>query len=138
MWERNINWLPLSCPWGPGLQPRHVPWPGIEPVTFHFAVRCPTNWATQARTSLGIYLDMITSYANSYTMRQWTCPYTLPFLPIICKLYFFIRKHIYTLFVILSPLIGISFTITYTQFILIILLQLKYWNFPWTYGAFLL
>ena len=38
MWERNINWLPLACP-QPGTwpQPRHVPWPGIEPVTFQFA-----------------------------------------------------------------------------------------------------
>ena len=30
------TWLPLThtpC-WGPGLQPRHVPWLGIEPATF--------------------------------------------------------------------------------------------------------
>ena len=35
--ERNINWLPLAgSNWGPGPQARHVPWPGIEPVTFWF------------------------------------------------------------------------------------------------------
>ena len=36
---RNINvWLPLMCPyWGPGVQPRHVPWLGKETVTLWFA-----------------------------------------------------------------------------------------------------
>ena len=27
-------------------QPRQVPWPGIKPVTLHFAGPHPTNWAT--------------------------------------------------------------------------------------------
>ena len=31
---------------GPGPQPRHVPWPGIEPATFQFAVWRLTHWAT--------------------------------------------------------------------------------------------
>ena len=33
---RNINvWLPLThLPWGPGMQPRHVPWLGIEQRPF--------------------------------------------------------------------------------------------------------
>ena len=33
--EKNINvwFLSRSPHWGPGLQPRHVPWLGIEPVT---------------------------------------------------------------------------------------------------------
>ena len=36
--ERNITvWLPLSLLLGPGLQPRHVPWLGIEPVTLWFS-----------------------------------------------------------------------------------------------------
>ena len=38
--EREINikvWLPLAGPpQGPGLQPRHVPCLGIEPVAFWF------------------------------------------------------------------------------------------------------
>ena len=38
------------CPdWGLNLQPRHVPWPGIEPVTLWFAGWHPANWATLAR-----------------------------------------------------------------------------------------
>ena len=39
-----------TCPnQGPGPQPRHVPWPGIQLMTFHFAVWQPTNWAMLAR-----------------------------------------------------------------------------------------
>ena len=30
---------------GPGLQPRHVPWLGIEPGTFWFMEWCSTHWA---------------------------------------------------------------------------------------------
>ena len=42
--ERNIR---------PSPQPRHVPWLGIEPVTFWFKGWCSIHWATSART---IYL----------------------------------------------------------------------------------
>ena len=31
-----IGCLSHAPNWGPGLQPRHIPWPGIEPVTFGF------------------------------------------------------------------------------------------------------
>ena len=52
--ERNIDvrekhrWVAsLSClHQGPNLQPRLVPWPGIEPATFRFAEGHPTSWAT--------------------------------------------------------------------------------------------
>ena len=36
--ERKKHWLVASCMHpvqGPNLQPRCVPWPGIEPATFH-------------------------------------------------------------------------------------------------------
>ena len=38
----------MGCLWhapnqGPGLQPRHAPWPGIELAIFRFARRCPTS-----------------------------------------------------------------------------------------------
>ena len=39
---RNMDWLPFPN-WGPSLQPKHVPLPGIEPVTLGFAGRPPTN-----------------------------------------------------------------------------------------------
>ena len=39
-----------TCPnQGPKPQPRHVPWPGIEQVTFCFVRRHPTNWVTLVR-----------------------------------------------------------------------------------------
>ena len=34
--ETSISCLSHTPNWGPGLQPRHVPWLGIEPVTFLF------------------------------------------------------------------------------------------------------
>ena len=33
---------------GPGLQPRHVPWLGIEPATLWFVGQCSIHWATPA------------------------------------------------------------------------------------------
>ena len=43
--ERNISvWLLLNRPhWGPGSQPRHVTWLGIEPVTLWFAARAQST-----------------------------------------------------------------------------------------------
>ena len=41
---------------GPGLQPRHVPWPAMELVTFGFAGWCSIHWATPA---IAIYLFFI-------------------------------------------------------------------------------
>ena len=35
--------------WGPSLQPRHVPWLGIKPVTLWFAGWHSIHWATPAR-----------------------------------------------------------------------------------------
>ena len=35
--------------WGPGPQPRHVPWLGIEPATLWFSGRPSIHWATPAR-----------------------------------------------------------------------------------------
>ena len=45
------NWLPLVGARIGRLnpQPRHVPWPGIEQVTFHFVGQHPTHWATPVR-----------------------------------------------------------------------------------------
>ena len=50
--DRNTNvWLPLTCPyWGPGPQPRHMPWLEIELVTLWFAGWCSIHWATPTRT----------------------------------------------------------------------------------------
>ena len=46
--ERNISvWFRAPPHRGPGLQPRHVPWLGIEPTTLWFAGGCSVHWATQ-------------------------------------------------------------------------------------------
>ena len=59
--KRNINvWLPLACPthhhhWGPGLQPRHVPWQEIELVTFWFTGQYSIHWATPVRAAFPFF-----------------------------------------------------------------------------------
>ena len=58
--ERNIHvWdvaSHIATNWGPGLQPRHVSWLGIRPVTFRFAGQCSVHWATPAR-AIYIFLE---------------------------------------------------------------------------------
>ena len=41
--------------WGPGPQPRQVPWLGTEPVTIWFAGPHSIHWATPARAILEIF-----------------------------------------------------------------------------------
>ena len=49
-------WLPLTWPpLGPGPQPRHMPWLGIEPETLWFAGRHSIHWATPARAEIFLY-----------------------------------------------------------------------------------
>ena len=38
-----------ALPWGPSLQPSHVPWLRIEPATLWFTGQHPIHWATPAR-----------------------------------------------------------------------------------------
>ena len=70
-YERNINSCLLYIPnQRPNPQSRHVPWLGIELVTFLFAVRCPTYWTTPARvhTVGSLYLNLaipITHFKNT-------------------------------------------------------------------------
>ena len=44
------HWLVVSR--GPGLQPRHMPQPGIELVTLWFVGRWLTHWATPVRATI--------------------------------------------------------------------------------------
>ena len=41
-----ISCLSHNPNWGPGPQPRHVPWLGIEPVTFLFTDQHSDHWGT--------------------------------------------------------------------------------------------
>ena len=44
--------------WGPGLQPMHVPWLGIEPVTVWFTGQHSVHWATPARANLCSFIKI--------------------------------------------------------------------------------
>ena len=55
MWGTNIDWLPSHAFWpGTKLKPRHVPWLGIEPVTFQFTGQCSNQLS---HTSQGAVLN---------------------------------------------------------------------------------
>ena len=55
--ETSMSGCLLCAPsWGPGLQPRHVPWLGIEPTTLWFTAQHSIHWATPARTELHSFL----------------------------------------------------------------------------------
>ena len=47
--ETLIGCLLHAPNWGSGLQPRHMPWPGIKLVTFWFTGQCSIHWGTPAR-----------------------------------------------------------------------------------------
>ena len=62
MWERNIDRLVAShaCPdWGLNLQPRYVPWLGIEPATFWCMGWCSNQLSHPARVILFIFNSML-------------------------------------------------------------------------------
>ena len=47
--------------WGPGLQPRHVPWLGTKPATLWFTSRHSIHWATPTRAESFINWALLTS-----------------------------------------------------------------------------
>ena len=51
--------LSLAPYWGPGLQPRHVPWLGNKPVTLWFTSPCSIHWATPARAEMSFYFNIV-------------------------------------------------------------------------------
>ena len=50
--------------WGPGPQPRHVPWLGIEPVTLWFADWHSIHWATPARAKPKVLIVTVPRYLS--------------------------------------------------------------------------
>ena len=54
--ETLISCLSRAPNWGPGLWPRHMPWLGIELVTFRFTGQCSIPWTTPARAQWTLYL----------------------------------------------------------------------------------
>ena len=55
VWERLVasHKVPNQ---GPGLEPRHVPWLGIEPAAFQFTGQRSVHWATPTRAHTFIFL----------------------------------------------------------------------------------
>ena len=64
--------------WGPGPQPRHVPWLGIKPVTLCFTGQCSIHWATPARADFGLYQG---TYKYSWS-ASWKFNYNV-FMPLV-------------------------------------------------------
>ena len=63
--EISTSCLSQDPSWSLGLQPRHEPWPGIEPVTFWFAGQCSINWATPSRTVFSYHVKFTIEICNS-------------------------------------------------------------------------
>ena len=57
--------------WGPGLQPRHVPWLGVKLATLWFTGLCSIHWATPAR------MNMV-----SWSWISWWLPQPLTVTPV--------------------------------------------------------
>ena len=54
--EKHLLVASCTCPdQGLNPQPRHVPWPGMDPVIFHFVERCPHNWVTLIRAYIKLF-----------------------------------------------------------------------------------
>ena len=57
--ETSICCLSNIPKWGPGPQPRHVPWLGIEWATFQLTGQRSIHWATPARAKNADFLFLI-------------------------------------------------------------------------------
>ena len=90
----------LSCApyWGPGLQPRHVPWLGMEPETFWFAGRHTIHWATPGGAKYAVHITNKVKVFNTFKSQLYLffcelsmfCDHCFP--PLACVLilsYFF-------------------------------------------------
>ena len=58
--------------WGPGPQPRHVPWLEIELVTLWFTGQHSIHWATPARATLETYIVLLTNVTPINKVKDTT------------------------------------------------------------------
>ena len=71
--------------WGPGQQPRHVPWLGIKPVTLWFTGLHSIHWATPARAPI-LFLTSPCLFCTYLLCFLFPVPFPHPFpqkLPIL-------------------------------------------------------
>ena len=99
--------------WGPGLQPRHVPWAGIEPATRWFIGWHSIHWATPVRADSrnSLYnLDRLLSDICAVNTLSLVCSFiSLYFLNLsiykLClELFFYFRIS----FIVLSRKLSLS------------------------------
>ena len=57
--DTSVGCLLYAPNWGPGQQPRHVPWLRIEPATFQFAGQCPIHWATPGWEDFKLFCSVL-------------------------------------------------------------------------------
>ena len=70
--------------WGPGPQPRRVPWLGIEPVILWFTGLCSIHWATPARANWNCQtLFKAAAPLSISTSSVWDLSMSLPTLVIV-------------------------------------------------------
>ena len=81
------GWLSHVPYEGPGSQPRHVPWLGIESATLWFKGRCSIHWATPARDTHSSLIHPcihpcthLPVYALYASVCLYTCSYTYIYL----------------------------------------------------------
>ena len=68
--------------WGPGPQPRHVLWPGIEPASLWFAVWCWIHWATLAWALINFLIYVSVAERHILYFSTEYCSFFLNFLSI--------------------------------------------------------
>ena len=66
-----VTYLSHTPNWGPGPQPRHVPWLGIEPVTLWFIGPCSIHWATPARAMISNIFRAIKQRPGCLQHHHW-------------------------------------------------------------------
>ena len=64
-----IGCLLITPNWSPGPQPRHVPWPGIQPATFQFAGQHSIHWTTAVRAICYMFWNILWNFF--YKILAW-------------------------------------------------------------------
>ena len=70
--RKTVRCLSYAHKRGPGLQPRHVPWPGIEPATFQLAGWRSVHWATPDRAPLTLTSLITTAHYHNQEINMGT------------------------------------------------------------------
>ena len=74
-------------PWGPGPQPRHAPWLGIEPATLWFAGLRSIHWAIPARDAYTF------NFASGLETSAFLLGFVLPHSPFIHSSFTSLRAY---------------------------------------------